>query len=276
MGDEYYDFFIYATAAALVFDKVFFPALRGHAGDLVSLSTFAVAFLVRPLGGVICGHFGDKWGRRPMLVLTLSLMGLATLAIGLLPDYHTIGVAAPVLLILLRILQGFAMGGELGGAVLLTMEHTPPRPAGGLRQHRADRRPARAGPLHPGPAPAQLPAAGRLHVLGLARSLPPELLAGRRGVRPAPDGRQTPARTLTRNFRSPRPGPRTTPRRSAQAPGPWGTSERDLSNQAARTPELRGYPSGNLSELALAGHMSGMTRPGGEAIIGPAAGRPGR
>ncbi|MEV4643404.1 MFS transporter [Saccharopolyspora sp. NPDC049357] len=127
---EYYDFFIYATAAALVFNTVFFPALQGLAGTLVSLSTFAVAFLVRPIGGVVIGHLGDKVGRRPMLVLTLTLMGGATLLIGLLPGYTTLGVAAPVLLILLRIVQGFAMGGELGGAVLLTMEHSRPEKQG--------------------------------------------------------------------------------------------------------------------------------------------------
>ncbi|MBK1783504.1 MFS transporter [Prauserella cavernicola] len=127
---EYYDFFIYATAAALVFNKVFFPSLTGMTGTLVSLSTFAVAFLVRPLGGVIIGHLGDKVGRRPMLVFTLTMMGCATLLIGLLPGYDSIGVAAPVLLILLRVLQGFAMGGELGGAVLLTMEHSQPEKRG--------------------------------------------------------------------------------------------------------------------------------------------------
>jgi MFS family permease len=122
---EYYDFFIYATAAALVFDKVFFPALDELAATLVSLSTFAVGFVVRPIGGVVIGHLGDRIGRRPMLVLTLVLMGGATLLIGLLPDYTTIGAAAPILLIVLRVVQGFALGGELGGAVLLTMEHTP-------------------------------------------------------------------------------------------------------------------------------------------------------
>ncbi|MGW4585873.1 MFS transporter [Amycolatopsis thermoflava] len=127
---EYYDFFIYATAAALVFNKVFFPNLSGLAGTLVSLSTFAVAFLIRPVGGVIIGHLGDKVGRRPMLVLTLILMGGATLLIGLLPGYSTLGVLAPVLLIVLRIVQGFAMGGELGGAVLLTMEHSRPEKRG--------------------------------------------------------------------------------------------------------------------------------------------------
>ncbi|MBC3191103.1 MHS family MFS transporter [Pseudonocardia sp. C8] len=122
---EYYDFFIYATAAAIVFKKVFFPALGGLAGTLVALSTFAVGFVVRPLGGVVFGHLGDRMGRKPVLVLTLVLMGGATLLIGLLPDYTAIGVAAPVLLILLRVVQGFAMGGELGGAVLMTMEHAP-------------------------------------------------------------------------------------------------------------------------------------------------------
>lgn len=127
---EYYDFFIYATAAALVFNKVYFPALQGMAGTLVSLSTFAVAFLVRPIGGVVIGHLGDKVGRRPMLVLTLTLMGGATLLIGLLPGYTSIGVAAPILLIVLRVIQGFAMGGELGGAVLLTMEHSRPEKRG--------------------------------------------------------------------------------------------------------------------------------------------------
>ena len=123
---EYYDFFIYATAAALVFDKVYFPALGGLAATLVSLSTFAVAFIVRPLGGIIVGHLGDRFGRKPMLVLTLVAMGTSTLLIGLLPGYTTLGVAAPILLVFLRIVQGFALGGEYGGAVLLTMEHAKP------------------------------------------------------------------------------------------------------------------------------------------------------
>lgn len=121
---ESYDFFIYATAAALVFNKVFFPAFGGLAGTLVSLSTFAVGFVVRPIGGIVIGHLGDKVGRRPMLVFTLIAMGAATVLIGLLPSYATIGVAAPILLILLRVVQGFALGGEFGGAVVLTMEHS--------------------------------------------------------------------------------------------------------------------------------------------------------
>ncbi|MEV0544530.1 MFS transporter [Nocardia salmonicida] len=122
---EYYDFFVYATAAALVFNKVFFPGLGDFAGTLASLSTFAVAFFFRPLGGIVIGHFGDKIGRRPMLVLTLTMMGAATVLIGLLPTYTMIGIAAPILLVILRALQGFALGGEYGGAVVLTMEHSP-------------------------------------------------------------------------------------------------------------------------------------------------------
>jgi MFS family permease len=122
---EYYDFFVYATAAALVFNKVFFPGLGDLAGTLASLSTFAVAFFFRPLGGLVIGHFGDKIGRRPMLVLTLTMMGTATVLIGLLPTYAAVGVAAPLLLIVLRAFQGFALGGEYGGAVVLTMEHSP-------------------------------------------------------------------------------------------------------------------------------------------------------
>jgi MFS family permease len=123
---EYYDFFIYATAAALVFNKVFFPEFDGLAGTLISLSTFAIAFVIRPVGGIVIGHLGDRLGRRPMLVFTLVSMGAATLLIGLLPGYASIGVAAPILLVLLRIVQGFALGGEFGGAVVLTMEHSDP------------------------------------------------------------------------------------------------------------------------------------------------------
>jgi MFS family permease len=124
---EYYDFFIYATAAALVFNKVFFPAFEGLAGTLVSLSTFAVAFLVRPIGGIVIGHLGDRIGRRPMLVFTLVAMGAATLLIGLLPGYAQLGAWAPVLLVALRVVQGIAVGGEWAGAVLLSAEHATSR-----------------------------------------------------------------------------------------------------------------------------------------------------
>jgi metabolite-proton symporter len=122
---EWYDFFIYGLAAALVFAPQFFPKASPVAGTLAALSTFAVGFLARPIGGAIVGHFGDRIGRRPMLVVTLLLMGGASTLIGLLPTYAQIGVAAPVLLVTLRLLQGLAVGGEWGGAVLMSTEHAP-------------------------------------------------------------------------------------------------------------------------------------------------------
>jgi metabolite-proton symporter len=123
---EWYDFFIYGTAAALVFNKLFFPSFDPLVGTLLAFTTFAVGFVARPLGGVVFGHYGDKIGRKNVLVMTLLLMGLATFAIGLLPTYDAIGVWAPILLVLLRFLQGLGLGGEWGGAVLMTMEHGDP------------------------------------------------------------------------------------------------------------------------------------------------------
>ncbi|MEO9330390.1 MFS transporter [Gordonia aurantiaca] len=122
---EFYDFFIYGTAAALVFPKVFFPALGTAAGTVASFATFAVAFVARPLGAVLFGHFGDRIGRKKTLVSTLLLMGIATVAIGLLPSASTIGVAAPIILVALRIAQGLAVGGEWAGATLLATEYAP-------------------------------------------------------------------------------------------------------------------------------------------------------
>ncbi|MFI9407091.1 MFS transporter [Nocardia sp. NPDC052316] len=122
---EFYDFFIYGTAAALVFPKVFFPALGSTAGTVASFATFAVAFVARPVGAMIFGHFGDRIGRKKTLVSTLLLMGISTLLIGLLPGAATIGVAAPLILVLLRFGQGFAVGGEWAGATLLTAEYAP-------------------------------------------------------------------------------------------------------------------------------------------------------
>ncbi|MBO0875536.1 MAG: MHS family MFS transporter, partial [Pseudonocardia sp.] len=123
---EWYEFFIYGTAAALVFPKVFFPEADQRVGTLLSLSTFAVAFLARPIGGGIFGMLGDRLGRKPVLITTLALMGCSTLAIGLLPSYRSIGLAAPALLVLLRVLQGLSLGGEYGGAVLMSIEHAHP------------------------------------------------------------------------------------------------------------------------------------------------------
>lgn len=122
---EWYDFLIYATAAALVFNKAFFPTFDPLAGTLAALGSYAVGFLARPLGGALFGHFGDRLGRKSMLVLTLFIMGLSTFCIGLLPTYASIGVLAPILLILLRIVQGIGLGGEWGGASLMVLEHAP-------------------------------------------------------------------------------------------------------------------------------------------------------
>ena len=127
---EWYDFLIYATAAALVFNKAFFPTIDPLAGTLAALGTYAVGFLARPLGGALFGHFGDRLGRKSMLVLTMFIMGLSTFCIGLLPNYASIGVLAPILLILLRIVQGIGLGGEWGGASLMVIEHSRPTNAG--------------------------------------------------------------------------------------------------------------------------------------------------
>ena len=123
---EWYDFFIYGTAAALVFPKLFFAAgLPPAVAQLASFSTFAVGFIARPVGGIVFGHFGDRVGRKKALVAAMLLMGLASTAVGLLPGYAMIGVAAPVILIVLRFLQGLAVGGQWGGAALLAIENAP-------------------------------------------------------------------------------------------------------------------------------------------------------
>ncbi|BCW45312.1 MFS transporter [Arthrobacter sp. StoSoilB5] len=122
---EFYDFFIYGTAAALVFPVVFFPALGAAAGTVASFGTFAVAFIARPVGAIIFGHYGDRIGRKKTLITTLLMMGIATVLIGLIPDASTIGIAAPILLVVLRFVQGLAVGGEWAGATLLTAEYAP-------------------------------------------------------------------------------------------------------------------------------------------------------
>src|SRR5437764_14772763 len=120
---EWYDFFLYGTAAALVFGDLFFPGSSPLIGTLSAFGTFAVGFAARPLGGVIFGHFGDRIGRKTMLVLSLSIMGLATFLIGCLPTHATIGIFAPILLVVLRFAQGIGVGGEWGRAVLVSVEH---------------------------------------------------------------------------------------------------------------------------------------------------------
>ncbi|EDX26472.1 integral membrane transport protein [Streptomyces sp. Mg1] len=120
---EWYDFFLYGTAAALVFNKLFFPTSDPLTGTLIAFVTYAIGFLARPLGGVVFGHFGDRLGRKKLLVLSLLMMGGATFAMGLLPTHASIGVGAPILLTVLRLVQGFALGGEWGGAVLIVSEH---------------------------------------------------------------------------------------------------------------------------------------------------------
>jgi MFS transporter, MHS family, shikimate and dehydroshikimate transport protein len=127
---EWYDFILYALMAGLVLNKLFFPAANPLVSTILSYATFSIGFLARPLGGIVFGHLGDRIGRKPLLVVSLTLMGAATFLIGMLPTYATWGVAAPFTLVVLRFLQGFAAGGEWGGAVLMAYEYSPPRQRG--------------------------------------------------------------------------------------------------------------------------------------------------
>ena len=157
---EWYDFFLYGSAAALVFNTLFFPTFEELTGTLLAFTTYAVGFVARPLGGIVFGHFGDLLGRKSVLVITLLLMGISTCLIGVLPTYEAIGVAAPILLVALRFLQGIGLGGEWGGAVLMSIEH------GG-----ADRRGLNASWPQVGVPAGNLLAAG---VLGLLSALMPQ------------------------------------------------------------------------------------------------------
>jgi MFS family permease len=154
---EWYDFFVFASAAALVFDKVFFPEADPRNGVLFALMTYAVGFATRPLGGVLFGILGDRYGRKQPLIWSLLLMGFATMGIGLIPGYATIGVAAPALLVLLRLIQGVAVGGEVGGALILVAESLPAERRGFWT----------AWPMLGGPA-GNLLSAGVLALLGVA------------------------------------------------------------------------------------------------------------
>ena len=122
---EWYDFFLYGVVAGLVFNKLFFPAFDPVVGTILAYATFAVGFIARPLGGIIFGHYGDRIGRKTVLILTLLIMGVSTFLIGFLPTYGSIGIWAPILLLLLRVFQGIGIGGEWGGAVLMAFEHAP-------------------------------------------------------------------------------------------------------------------------------------------------------
>ncbi|MEU3270574.1 MFS transporter [Saccharomonospora sp. NPDC006951] len=124
---EWYDFYLFGVASAAVFNVLFFPAFSSTAGTLAAFATLAAGFIARPIGGIIWGHFGDKVGRKRMLVLSIVLMGASTTIVGLLPTYSAIGIWAPILLVLMRLIQGISAGGEWGGAVLMSMEHAPKR-----------------------------------------------------------------------------------------------------------------------------------------------------
>ena len=169
---EWYDFLIYATAAALVFNKAFFPTIDPLAGTLAALGTYAVGFLARPLGGALFGHFGDRLGRKSMLVLTMFIMGLSTFCIGLLPNYASIGVLAPILLILLRIVQGIGLGGEWGGASLMVIEHSPPDKRGFYGSFVQIGFPIGSGARNAGLCACDQTSRSRFPVLGLAYSIP--------------------------------------------------------------------------------------------------------
>jgi metabolite-proton symporter len=127
---EWYDFYLYGTASALVFNKLFFPQFDPMVGTIIAFATFAIGFIARPLGGIVFGHYGDRIGRKKILYLTLLLMGIGTTLIGVLPSYQSIGIWAPILLVGCRLVQGFAVGGEWGGAVLMAVEHAPEKRRG--------------------------------------------------------------------------------------------------------------------------------------------------
>ena len=122
---EWYDFLVYAAASALVFNQLFFPTLNAHLGSIAAFGAYAAGFLARPVGALIFGHFGDRIGRKPMLITTMLIMGAGTFLIGLLPTYYQVGIAAPVLLVVLRLLQGIGLGGEWAAAVLMVFENAP-------------------------------------------------------------------------------------------------------------------------------------------------------
>ena len=185
---EWYDFFLYNTAAALVFNKLFFPTFDPFVGTLLAFSTYTVGFVARPVGAIVIGHYGDKVGRRSMLVLTLVMMGVATCLIGALPTYATIGPWAAVLLVLLRIVQGFGVGGQWGGAVLMTVEHAPAGQRGFYGSWPQIGVPGRAPDIDDHLFAVRKAASGSVSLLGLACAVPDEHCAGRRRSDHPPEG----------------------------------------------------------------------------------------
>ena len=155
---EYYDFFIYATAASLVFPQIFFPSGDPTVAIVASLATYGVGYVARPIGAFVLGHWGDTHGRKNVLLVCMFLMGLSTMAVGLLPTYAQVGLLAPVLLVVLRLIQGFAVAGEISGASSMILEHAPFGRRGYLRQLHAAGRAGRADPRRGG-----VPAARALH-----------------------------------------------------------------------------------------------------------------
>src|SRR6202023_2948738 len=122
---EYYDFFIYATAASLIFPQLFFPSENPPAAIVASLATYGVGYVARPIGAFVLGHWGDTHGRKTVLIICMFLMGISTMLVGLLPTYQQVGMLAPVLLVILRLIQGFAVAGEISGASSMILEHAP-------------------------------------------------------------------------------------------------------------------------------------------------------
>lgn len=122
---EYYDFFIYATAASLIFPQIFFPSDNPTVAIVASLATYGVGYVARPIGAFVLGHWGDTHGRKTVLILCMFLMGISTMAVGILPTYHQVGILAPILLVILRLVQGFAVAGEISGASSMILEHAP-------------------------------------------------------------------------------------------------------------------------------------------------------
>lgn len=188
---EWYDFFLYGTVTGLVFNKLFFPSGDAFIATALAYTVYAVGFATRPLGGILFGHFGDKIGRKPLLIITLTIMGVSTFLVGLVPSYESIGIAAPLILLFLRLLQGIGLGGEWGGAVLMAFEYAPPRQARPVCGLPADRAGCRVVPVDRCRGLALVDADRcAVHVVGLAARLHAQSRAGGRGhVHPAEGAR---------------------------------------------------------------------------------------